>query len=201
MSPKEVPSVHYTFISLQRLGLAAPPAGDGDGDGDDGRPPVGGAWSAQIFAQKLQFGEQCFVLHEVFGATSRCSDVELEGGNQECVICLSEPRDTAVLPCRHMCFCSYCAGIVRLQCDRCPVCRQKVVSLLQFRQGEQEQAPLPLAAAAGAAASFSPRSARRDGAREAADEEDSSGLAGFAGGADPLADDALVVLEGNDAGY
>ena len=41
---------------------------------------------------------------------------------------------TLVLPCRHMCFCSYCAGIVRLQCDKCPVCRQKVQSLLQFQQ-------------------------------------------------------------------
>merc|ERR1712176_196935 len=61
-----------------------------------------------------------------------------EGGNPDCVICLSEPRDTAVLPCRHMCFCSYCAGIVRLQCDRCPVCRQKVLSLLQFQRGKED---------------------------------------------------------------
>merc|ERR1712176_1537645 len=77
-----------------------------------------------------------------------------EGGNPDCVICLSEPRDTAVLPCRHMCFCSYCAGIVRLQCDRCPVCRQKVASLLQFKREAsqpdavvlstgQAQAPVP----------------------------------------------------------
>lgn len=96
-------------------------------------------WSAQIFAQKLQYGGQCFVLHEVFGVNSKSLDVDADCGNSDCVICLSAPRDTAVLPCRHMCFCSYCAGIVRLQCDRCPVCRQKVQSLLQFRRDWEAQ--------------------------------------------------------------
>lgn len=120
----EQASIQYTYISLQN-GMA-----DGDNAGE--RRPQ---WSASIFAQKLQYGSQCFVLHEVFGVSSKATlDTEIEGGNSDCVICLSEPRDTAVLPCRHMCFCSYCAGIVRLQCDRCPVCRQKVQSLLQFKR-------------------------------------------------------------------
>lgn len=112
----ETSSVQYTYISLQ--------SSPNDND-----------VSATVYSQKLQFGSQCFVLHEVFGVTSRIqNDTDLEGGNNDCVICLSEPRDTAVLPCRHMCFCSYCAGIVRLQCDKCPVCRQKVQSLLQFKR-------------------------------------------------------------------
>lgn len=105
--------------------------------------------SSQVYLQKLEHSGQCFILHEVFGAgpTNRqagsseatrrpsLADADAEG-SPDCVICLSEPRDTAVLPCRHMCFCSYCAGIVRLQCDRCPVCRQKVHSLLQFKRAE-----------------------------------------------------------------
>eukprot|EP00435_Cladocopium_sp_Y103_P002911 s3662_g1.t1 len=86
----------------------------------DERPP----WSAHVIGQKLEHSGQCFILHEVFGAgptgertesnapRQSLADHELEG-NTDCVICLSEPRDTAVLPCRHMCFCSYCAGIVR----------------------------------------------------------------------------------------
>merc|ERR1719223_317531 len=78
---------------------------------------------------------QCFVLHEVFGVTSKIShEGEHENGNSDCVICLSEPRDTAVLPCRHMCFCRHCAGIVRLQCEKCPVCRQRVAGLLQLHR-------------------------------------------------------------------
>jgi len=124
VQPGEQPSIQFTYISLQN-GIA-----DGDNAGEKRAQ-----WSASIFAQKLQYGTQCFVLHEVFGVSSKLTlDTEVEGGNSDCVICLSEPRDTAVLPCRHMCFCSYCAGIVRLQCDRCPVCRQKVQSLLQFKR-------------------------------------------------------------------
>lgn len=131
-------SVHYTYISLQKANALDSPKAEEV----DERPP----WSAHVIGQKLEHSGQCFILHEVFGAgpTGERSETnaprqslahELEG-NTDCVICLSEPRDTAVLPCRHMCFCSYCAGIVRLQCDRCPVCRQKVQSLLQFKREE-----------------------------------------------------------------
>lgn len=114
--------VHHSYLSLHRAALR-PEAG-----------PRRQQWSVQVYAQKLQYGGQSFVLHEVFGVSSKSLDMELDCGSSDCVICLSAPRDTAVLPCRHMCFCSYCAGIVRLQCDRCPVCRQKVVSLLQFKR-------------------------------------------------------------------
>mmetsp|Transcript_22246 Transcript_22246/g.50782 ORF Transcript_22246/g.50782 Transcript_22246/m.50782 type:complete len:323 (-) Transcript_22246:94-1062(-) len=96
-------------------------------------PAPTSGWTCQLISQKLQHDSNTFVLHEVFGVNSKHA-TEIDCGNTECVICLTEPRDTAVLPCRHMCFCSYCAGIVRLQCDRCPVCRQKVHSLLQFRR-------------------------------------------------------------------
>ncbi|KYK64895.1 RING zinc finger protein [Toxoplasma gondii TgCatPRC2] len=51
---------------------------------------------------------------------------------RECVICLAEERNTAVLPCRHMCLCSGCANIMRMQSNKCPICRQPVTSLLQI---------------------------------------------------------------------
>ncbi|CAJ1334873.1 unnamed protein product [Effrenium voratum] len=135
-------SVHYTYISLQKASsLADSPTSDDQ---------VERAWSAHVIGQKLEHCGQCFILHEVFGAgpigrteearRTNLADQDVEG-NTDCVICLSEPRDTAVLPCRHMCFCSYCAGIVRLQCDRCPVCRQKVQSLLQFKREDLDKVP------------------------------------------------------------
>ena len=52
---------------------------------------------------------------------------------------MCEPRDTLVLPCRHMAFCSYCASIMRYQCERCPICRQSVTSLLQFTRTEKKE--------------------------------------------------------------
>eukprot|EP00903_Cladosiphon_okamuranus_P015560 g14365.t1 len=38
---------------------------------------------------------------------------------EECVICLTEPKDTLLLPCRHLCVCTECFRHV----DKCPVCR------------------------------------------------------------------------------
>ncbi|KAJ7980119.1 RING finger protein [Quillaja saponaria] len=37
---------------------------------------------------------------------------------KECIICITEPKDTAVLPCRHMCMCSECAKTLRLQSNK-----------------------------------------------------------------------------------
>lgn len=128
VEPGEEQSVQYTYLSLTS-------SANSPRRNEETTSSLPAQWSVQLYSQKLQYGTQCFVLREVFGVTSKIAhDTEVEGGNSDCVICLSEPRDTAVLPCRHMCFCSYCAGIVRLQCDRCPVCRQKVQSLLQFKR-------------------------------------------------------------------
>mmetsp|Transcript_46972 Transcript_46972/g.87562 ORF Transcript_46972/g.87562 Transcript_46972/m.87562 type:complete len:175 (-) Transcript_46972:440-964(-) len=57
---------------------------------------------------------------------------------QECVICLSEPRDTAVLPCRHMCMCSACAHMLRHQTNRCPICRTIATDYLNIKVQSQE---------------------------------------------------------------
>lgn len=131
------------------------------------------SWQPALFAQKLQHGDQLFVLHELYGIWSKhsgASEDDIEGSS-ECIICLSEPRDTAVLPCRHMCFCSYCAGIVRLQCEKCPICRQRVVSLLQFKR-EQEQPtspPAPLGANSAPTAATTGGSSRPEEVKEVCD--------------------------------
>ena len=53
---------------------------------------------------------------------------------EPCVACLSEPRDTILLPCRHLCVCSSCFSHLTL--DRCPVCRTAFNSYLRFEAGE-----------------------------------------------------------------
>ncbi|GJP84435.1 hypothetical protein CLOP_g14492 [Closterium sp. NIES-67] len=58
---------------------------------------------------------------------------EDEVAGKECVICMSAPRDTTVLPCRHMCMCADCAKVLRYQTNKCPICRQPVQSLLEIR--------------------------------------------------------------------
>jgi len=52
-----------------------------------------------------------------------------DGGT--CVVCLTEPKDTTCLPCRHMCMCKDCAEIVKRQNPLvCPICRSPIQQLL-----------------------------------------------------------------------
>lgn len=95
---------------------------------------------ARILSQSVKLPGQglapCYSMHEVYGADST------EPGNTEvlghdCVICMSDGRDTAMLPCRHMCLCSFCADTMRSRVQyrsyRCPICRERVSSFLQIR--------------------------------------------------------------------
>ncbi|XP_010490787.1 PREDICTED: probable E3 ubiquitin-protein ligase LUL1 [Camelina sativa] len=70
-----------------------------------------------------------FELQEIYG-TGNMVDGCYEG--KDCVICLSEPRQVTVLPCRHMCLCCGCAKALRFQGNLCPVCRQPVERCLEI---------------------------------------------------------------------
>jgi hypothetical protein len=60
-----------------------------------------------------------------YGLSEGGGGASADGG---CVICLDGPRDTAVLPCRHLCVCSTCARAL----DRCPLCRGGVSATMQM---------------------------------------------------------------------
>lgn len=55
----------------------------------------------------------------------------------ECVICMSEGRDTMLLPCRHLCLCSSCAQSLRYQANSCPICRCPFKAALEVRSIER----------------------------------------------------------------
>uniref|UniRef100_A0A7S4Q368 RING-type domain-containing protein n=1 Tax=Alexandrium monilatum TaxID=311494 RepID=A0A7S4Q368_9DINO len=90
-----------------------------------------------------------YEMREVFGVEAAGPAVL----GQDCVICMSEMRDTAVLPCRHMCLCGGCAETMRSRVQyrsyRCPICRERVASLLQISQAEATEAPSAEQMAAG----------------------------------------------------
>lgn len=93
--------------------------------------------------QKVSVGGQAYELHDIYGISANVGDektgeedeaaVDEDDGDSLCVICLSDPRDTAVLPCRHMCLCSDCAQSLRTQSNKCPICRGPVQSLLHIK--------------------------------------------------------------------
>eukprot|EP00250_Pteridium_aquilinum_P005883 c15907_g1_i1 orf=756-1799(+) len=83
-----------------------------------------------------------YELQEIYGIENTDGSDEGAYGNdcgKECVICLSELRDTTVLPCRHMCMCSACAKVLRFQSSRCPICRTPVERLLEIKVSNKEQ--------------------------------------------------------------
>lgn len=94
---------------------------------------AGRKWAVRAIKQHLVVGSSEFEMQELYGVQpDRPGEDSGPEEGQECVICMEAARDTAVLPCRHLCMCGECAGTFRLRTTQCPVCRQRVVALLQL---------------------------------------------------------------------
>jgi hypothetical protein len=100
-----------------------------------------GKWGLQVLKQKIWVDGVSYELQEIYGmeatrtagsASGSAAGEDVDG--RECVICMSAPRDTTVLPCRHMCLCKACADALRSQTNKCPICREPMESLLHIKQ-------------------------------------------------------------------
>lgn len=99
---------------------------------------------ASVVKQKLRYGDRGYELHEIFGierqtdksptsAHSQRQSMDLDDINgTDCVICLTNSRDTTIIPCLHLCLCSQCAQVLSLNTRKCPVCRSPVTGMLQI---------------------------------------------------------------------
>lgn len=120
-------------------------------------------YSIKIIKQKLLAGGMELLLQELYGLENKQKprgeeeeeeEAEVGGGEDggkdsdsegeddlgaECVICITDIKDTLLLPCRHLCLCSSCAANLRFQASNCPICRAPFRALLQIRALE----PLP----------------------------------------------------------
>ncbi|ORC86929.1 zinc finger family protein [Trypanosoma theileri] len=123
--------VQYTFLdfpdaALERTALTSFLR---DENGNNADRPV---YEAKVARQLLQRGTEVYELDDVFdlGACDDISDEMDEAEAEEaglCVICLTNPKDTILLPCRHMCLCHDCVAVLLLQPNnRCPVCRSAI---------------------------------------------------------------------------
>ncbi|KAK6118580.1 hypothetical protein DH2020_047693 [Rehmannia glutinosa] len=114
-------------------------------------------FQVKVIKQILWIDGSRYELREIFGISdsdeANVSNVE---SGKECIICLTEVKNTAVLPCRHMVarglvgpshnrmpwafayedsICD-CAKELRLQSNKCPVCRQPIEELLEIKVDE-----------------------------------------------------------------
>ncbi|XP_025027391.1 E3 ubiquitin-protein ligase MGRN1 [Python bivittatus] len=100
---------------------------------------VDGSFSVKPLKQKQIVDRVSYLLQEIYGIenknnqeTKPCDDENSDNSN-ECVVCLSDLRDTLILPCRHLCLCNSCADTLRYQANNCPICRLPFRALLQIR--------------------------------------------------------------------
>uniref|UniRef100_A0A7S0F4Y5 RING-type domain-containing protein n=1 Tax=Hanusia phi TaxID=3032 RepID=A0A7S0F4Y5_9CRYP len=90
-----------------------------------------GSKAMNVVRQIILTNKAAYISQEIFG----CSESE-DDGQEDCVICLSEPKDTTLLPCRHLCVCHSCFSRLEL----CPVCRSPFTAYLrQVKQEEHEE--------------------------------------------------------------
>uniref|UniRef100_A0A8C2RJZ4 E3 ubiquitin-protein ligase n=1 Tax=Capra hircus TaxID=9925 RepID=A0A8C2RJZ4_CAPHI len=98
-----------------------------------------GSFSVKPLKQKQIVDRVSYLLQEIYGIENKNnqetkpSDEENSDNSNECVVCLSDLRDTLILPCRHLCLCNSCADTLRYQASNCPICRLPFRALLQIR--------------------------------------------------------------------
>ncbi|KAI3814828.1 hypothetical protein L1987_14474 [Smallanthus sonchifolius] len=62
--------------------------------------------------QILWIGGVRYELREIYGIGQSEGSFDDKDSGKECVICMTEPNNTTVIPCNHMCLCSECAKAV-----------------------------------------------------------------------------------------
>eukprot|EP00002_Diphylleia_rotans_P017485 TRINITY_DN3398_c0_g1_i1.p1 TRINITY_DN3398_c0_g1~~TRINITY_DN3398_c0_g1_i1.p1 ORF type:complete len:362 (-),score=55.03 TRINITY_DN3398_c0_g1_i1:275-1360(-) len=97
-----------------------------------------GDLEAKVMRQEIKVGDNSYVLHEIYGIDHNGGASEVDDG-KECIVCMTDARTTAVLPCRHMCLCDHCVEDFRKQSDKCPICRCAISSFLKIDADGSQQ--------------------------------------------------------------
>lgn len=109
-----------------------------------------GLYTMKFLKQKAMVDGFCVMIQEIYGIENKVKeqqtneavddDADDTSTVSECVICMSELRDTIMLPCRHLCLCNLCADAMRTKQNRCPICRANFHALLQIKAVRKKKA-------------------------------------------------------------
>ena len=64
---------------------------------------------------------------------------EDEEDNKLCAVCLSEPKEMALIPCGHVCLCTTCVDIILARTQDCPICRSATQGAMRVFFGTDRQ--------------------------------------------------------------
>ena len=98
---------------------------------------------AQVFKVEHLFGGESTMIaqgsvvgDDIEGGKKDCND-DSDDEDKFCVICLTNEKDTAILPCMHLCVCGECAEQLRMKTHKCPVCRKPIDQLVKRKKAQQ----------------------------------------------------------------
>lgn len=84
--------------------------------------------------QKFTNNGISYELMEIFG-----SSPENQHDSRDCIICMSETKDTVIMPCAHVCLCTPCSILMQKEGkDKCPICRSAIKSYMKIENNQIE---------------------------------------------------------------
>ena len=89
---------------------------------------VGEGGSIKVLGQKLTHKGGVYATRQIYGR----DDGGGEDEGAECIICMTDPREYAVLPCGHFCLCASCQASMLRPNSTCPLCRNPVAAYLRL---------------------------------------------------------------------
>ncbi|KFP05418.1 RING finger protein 157, partial [Calypte anna] len=106
-----------------------------------------GTFCVKPLKQKQVVDGVSYLLQEIYGIENKyntqdakVAEDEVSDNSAECVVCLSDVRDTLILPCRHLCLCNPCAHPISHSALHPPAAAFR--ALLQIRAMRKKLGPL-----------------------------------------------------------
>jgi hypothetical protein len=127
--PLAAPNAQITYLHIVRLKSTPPAPAEGE-EAPTEEDPSTAHWVVKVVKREATIGLHTFHLHEIYGLASSASTAAAPPSHSyppnaddtnaqvtqtydfagtECVLCLSEPREVVLLPCRHLVACKDCA--------------------------------------------------------------------------------------------
>ncbi|EEA05215.1 zinc finger, C3HC4 type domain-containing protein [Cryptosporidium muris RN66] len=100
----------------------------------------------RVIRQCVKYNGKVFELQDLYGLNITNSSINEQNKSNDkysqddlCVICLTNPKQTILLPCRHACLCIECTSNLLARKISCPVCRQCVSGLVNIENNTNNQ--------------------------------------------------------------
>ena len=149
-TPEDGRQVHYTYLEVVPTAPGAGASHDDappDAEADAAPGPAHARHAARVVRQKFEVRGTVFEIEEIYGMGAAGGAEDAAGAGDvdgdTCVICITNERDTTVMPCRHMCLCSDCAEQLRTQTNKCPICRAHIERLVTIHRHAATPSPPP----------------------------------------------------------